>query len=85
MGLRDVKDLHYVWYHKIVPLLEEYFYNDGERLKVVLGDTFIIQADVDDSIKQGLGDLYDPDEYRYKVMDLSDEEFLEALRHLSIA
>jgi 5-methylcytosine-specific restriction protein B len=38
-GIEDAKnELRFVWYKKIIPLLQEYFYNNGERLKIVLGD-----------------------------------------------
>ncbi len=30
-------DLHAIWYDKIVPLLQEYFYNDWDKLRLVLG------------------------------------------------
>lgn len=40
MGVTDDRSLHSAWYHRIVPLLQEYFYNDGERLKAVLGRAF---------------------------------------------
>jgi len=35
------EELLFVWYKKIIPLLQEYFYNDGERLKLILGDGFV--------------------------------------------
>mgnify|MGYP001567260041 CR=1 FL=1 len=31
-------NLHAVWYDKIVPLIQEYFYNDWDKIKLVLGE-----------------------------------------------
>lgn len=36
--------LYFVWYNRIIPLLQEYFYNDWEQLKMVLGD-FVVKKD----------------------------------------
>jgi 5-methylcytosine-specific restriction protein B len=41
MGLRSLEDLRFAWEHKIVPLLQEYFYGDGEKLESVLGKEFV--------------------------------------------
>ena len=41
MGIEDIAGLRFAWYHRVVPLLQEYFYNDGPRLRAVLGDQFI--------------------------------------------
>ena len=39
IGAEDSEyDLHAVWYDKIIPLLQEYFYNDWDKLKLVLGE-----------------------------------------------
>jgi 5-methylcytosine-specific restriction protein B len=85
MGLKGVTDLEYVWYHKIVPLLQEYFYNDGERLRAVLGEEFVVPVIVDSQTKHALGELYDLDEAKYQVSRLSDDAFLTALSNLTSA
>ena len=83
MGLRGTGDLRYVWYHQIIPLLQEYFYNDGARLKVVVGEEFIRPVVADDSTKKALGDLYDADLQPFEVVMLEDEAFIDALRQIA--
>ena len=46
MGLASLEDLRFAWKHKIVPLLQEYFYSDGEKLLALLGKEFIEGIDV---------------------------------------
>ncbi|MRI58008.1 MAG: ATP/GTP-binding protein, partial [Epsilonproteobacteria bacterium] len=38
MNIQDLKDLKYVFKNKIIPLLAEYFYDDWEKIRLVLGD-----------------------------------------------
>jgi len=83
MGIEDIEQLRFVWYHQIVPLLQEYFYNDGQRLRAVLGDGFVAQRKLDEATKNALGELYDPETSGYDIMVLYDEDFLEALRQLA--
>ncbi|MFZ5803801.1 MAG: McrB family protein [Acidobacteriota bacterium] len=41
MGVSNLEDLAFVWEKKVIPLLSEYFYGDGEKLHGVLGDDFV--------------------------------------------
>jgi hypothetical protein len=82
LGLKTVEDLHFAWYHRVIPLLQEYFYNDGERLKAVIGETFVQPVTVDESTKRILGDSFDFDEIRYEIAVLQEDDFLNALAAL---
>jgi hypothetical protein len=46
MGLNSPEDLHFAWEHRIMPLLQEYFYCDGEKLLELLGKEFVESAEV---------------------------------------
>jgi 5-methylcytosine-specific restriction enzyme B len=78
-----VGDLRFVWYHRVVPLLQEYFYNDGERLRAVLGDDFVKRPQVSQGAASALGDLHDPEAARYEVVGLDGDEFIRALQGLA--
>ncbi len=82
LALDSVADLRFIWYHRVVPLLEEYFYNDGERLRAVLGSSFVRPVEIDPSTQQALGELYEIEVNRYEVVELEDAAFVEALQAL---
>ncbi len=42
MGVQNLEDIKAVFANKILPLLQEYFYNDYEKLGLVLGDAFFV-------------------------------------------
>ncbi|HEV7858741.1 MAG TPA: AAA family ATPase [Pyrinomonadaceae bacterium] len=79
----DLDGLHFTWYHRVIPLLQEYFYNDGERLKVVLGDEFLQRLEIDAATQAALGNLYDAEQSDYEITLLQAESFLKALRSLA--
>lgn len=79
MNLATVADLRFAWEHKVMPLLQEYFYGDGEKLEAILGKKFVQS----DSIPLGPGD--DAEErmiYRFQPIR-GDAQFVQALTELA--
>ena len=65
MGLKDdstLEELENIFKNKIIPLLQEYFYDDWEKILMVLGNGFIEKKVIKD-------DIFD-----YKVNDYLEEE-----------
>ena len=68
---KTIETLKYIWFHEVIPLLQEYFYDSPKKLKEVLSDKFVI---VDENEIT----------YEFKQMeDFSDDDFLNALRELA--
>jgi 5-methylcytosine-specific restriction protein B len=82
MGVRDITDLHFVWYHKIIPLLEEYFYNDKERLRLVLDDFVEDSAPLLDVFATP-PEMLDSDQTGYKIANLTGSDFVNALNKIA--
>lgn len=40
MGIDTLKNLYHAWYYKILPLLNDYFYNDDEAVSSIVGKEF---------------------------------------------
>jgi len=84
MRIGSLAGLRFAWYQRIIPLLEEYFYHDGERLRKVLGGAFVTQTKLSEAAKKALGDLADSSFRRYEVKrEMSDADFLGALQRLA--
>jgi hypothetical protein len=78
LGLKHKAALHHAWYNRIVPLLEEYFYNDG-RLHAILGDAFLERIALT-NIPTELSELCDLDTPRYRLRPLDEDGLLQALK-----
>lgn len=79
MGIDSLEALHFAWYRRIMPLLQEYFYNDWDRLRAVVGNRFVKPATVDEATRQALGDFDDMDD-QYQVYEYeAGSAFLEAI------
>ncbi|WP_261529614.1 McrB family protein [Campylobacter lari] len=65
MGIKDLNDLKNVFQNKIIPLLQEYFYNDYALINAVLNDNGMIFEDKKDDIYlQKIKNLYNVDNER---------------------
>lgn len=80
LGLDSLEALSFAWYHRIVPLIEEYFYNDGGRLQEVLGNEFISLSSEGSAEGE---DYYGQSVSNYSVKKLEGMPFVEALNQLA--
>jgi len=85
MGLEDTDDLRFAWYHRVVPLLQEYFYNDGERLRAVVGKAFVVEQRAAPGLFEVTPESFDADVPHFEInrFEGNDEGLLTALRALA--
>ncbi len=82
LGLKTEEDLQFSWYSRVIPLLQEYFYNDGERLQAVLGTDFVKPVVTDPATDQALGGLASLTPPRYEIERLQGTAFVSAIQKL---
>lgn len=86
LNVKDADDLRFRWYKRVVPLLQEYFYNDHERLQAVIGDKFVRPVEISKRTQAALGDLVESAQPPHEIARLGDiDDFLVALRELADA
>lgn len=85
MSIKTVEELHFAWYRRIMPLLQEYFYHDWERLKAVVGNDFVKPMTIDKKTLQDLSNFCDP-ESQFEVYTYdTGPNFLDALKAIAKA
>ena len=74
------EELQFVWYRKIIPLLQEYFYNDWEQLKLVLGNFVVETNTLNNNVK--LQDKMNHKNYRINDEYENWDDFSKALDYI---
>jgi 5-methylcytosine-specific restriction protein B len=78
----NISDLKLVIYNEILPLLEEYFYWEEEKIRKVLGSIFFEEKKEDYKLFEKKED-FESDEKSYEIKkDLSDDDFIEAIKNI---
>lgn len=78
----SVQMLKDVWFNEIMPLMKEYFWGDWDKLKIVLGNDFVIKRNIaDKSVKN----LISEDEFWQfeKIENFDNNRFVEAINKLA--
>jgi DNA polymerase III delta prime subunit len=76
--VQSAADLHFAWFRRVVPLLQEYFYNDNERLYALLGNGFMKKIEIE-GLSSELIELVDTDSPRFELKRLDEGELIAAL------
>ncbi len=68
LGVDTADELAGVFHKKVIPLLQEYFYNDWEKIRLILGSEVILRETIKTKGIFGTNlDNFDDETYRYQV------------------
>jgi 5-methylcytosine-specific restriction protein B len=85
MNVHSIDELRFAWYYRIVPLLQEYFYQDGERLQAVLGRRFLSGTSPEPLLFDSDSEIFDNDrpQYSLQLFENDNAGFVAALKQLA--
>lgn len=78
-NVSDLKTFKNTWFNKILPLLQEYFFDDWKKIKA------LVKEFVNEEPVNGLDDLslpYDGKLYSFKTIEVDDKDFINMLKGL---
>jgi 5-methylcytosine-specific restriction protein B len=80
MEIASAEELYGVFLKKIIPLLQEYFYNDWEKIRLILGQEVILRETIRTREVFGKNlDNYEDESYRYIVNQELNIEILKSI------
>ena len=83
MNCKNIADVKDTWFNNIMPLLNEYFYGDWDKLQLVLGKDFILNIMQNDLSEEFRDYCSDGNAYRFaKISDFSDQKFVNVVNKL---
>ena len=90
MNITSESDLVAVFRYRVIPLIQEYFFGDMDKIRLVLGDAFCIGEDVDTHLfSNSHADIDIPDKVwrvwgdaEWKKCELEPESFIAQLEKL---
>ena len=74
MNIEDIEALEFRWYYQIIPLLQEYFYNNCQQLSIILGSDFV-------KVENSQISEFDL-QSSYNIQKLSENDLVDALSKL---
>ncbi len=73
IGVKNLEDLKKVFQNKIIPLLQEYFYNDYALINAVLNDNGMLEKqDINSNYLKSITEFIESDRVIYKFSDSKD-------------
>lgn len=84
LDVEDIESLKKTFQNKIIPLLQEYFYDNYEKINLVLNNNgFIERAEIPNDLFVG-SDLIDEDRYVHELLPFNDDRWEESKRYRKI-
>jgi len=87
IGIKNFEELKYVFKNKIIPLLQEYFYDDWEKIRLILSDNQVKNKDyqfiIEKEIKNNLFGDYELDEDK-KIYEINNDAFNKKESYIKI-
>jgi len=78
-------DLKTVFFDKVIPLLQEYFYGDYEKIQMILGDGFVVKdGDIENATFASNNSTIDRPIVAYKIADKNTIDINNALDKLMV-